>query len=178
MKLFFILLCLSTIILAEDDEAYRFKRNFKFRKIDSTEILPHYRYQLGTSIGAFFAKNGGLQMGAQLGWAPFNAPFYLNIEGNFTQFFPGSSFTGLGGINYEFRIYGAPRFRIIVGALSGVAFIQNQPPLPDITWAAFVDLGTSHGIDENTRLQAIFRPGYLGGQFVFLLQFKISFRFL
>jgi hypothetical protein len=176
MKLLLILLCFATTAFA-DDEAYRYQR-FKFRRIDSTEMYPHYRYQLNVSAGAFFAKNGGLQMGSQFGWAPFTAPFYLMLEGNFTQYFPGSSFTGLGGLNYEFRINGAPKFRIIVGALSGVAFIQNQPPLPDVTWAAFANFGTSHEIDDNTRLQAIFRPGYLGGQFVFLLQFKVSFRFL
>lgn len=173
MKFILIFLFLTAFSATYAD--FEAKKNFQIRKINSVEEIKLPSVQLNVGFGPFFVVNPGVQVSGQLAFRLWSS-LYFGVEGNFTQYYPGSSLIGLGNLWYEFRVYGAPRFRLLLGLAGGYSF-HSQQPLPDSTWAAFFETGVSEEIDEGTSLQGLLRPGYLGGVFAFLLQFKISFRF-
>jgi hypothetical protein len=160
------------------------KKSFK-AKMEQTRTEADYgdtrffRYKTNFLIGVSILNGSGLVMGGQLGYAPFRGtPAYFGPEVNFSLFSPGSILDFLVGGWYEFRVYGAPRLSINLGALGGPAFANSMPGLNSVNLAAFFDACIVQEVNDLVSVRGQFRPGYLAGNFAFMMNFNVSFRFL
>src|SRR5580704_13906014 len=76
-----------------------------------------YPVKLNTTLGMTILHSMALNLGAQLGYAPFSGhSIYLGPEVNYSFFSPGGLLSALGGAWYELRVYGSPRLSVAMGA--------------------------------------------------------------
>jgi hypothetical protein len=136
------------------------------------------RYKLNTLLGVNIVHGSAIVSGMQLGYAPKTAvPLYLGAEFNFSLFSPGSLFSVLIGGWHEFKIRGAPKLSLSLGAVIGPGFTNQLPYLPITPLVGLLDIAISQEIDDFMSVRGQFRPGIVGRYLAFMMNFNVSFRF-
>lgn len=144
---------------------------------DGTD-LKFYRYKFHSMMGINIASGSAFVTGFQMGYAPWRSkPIYFGPDLTFSLFSPGSLFATLAGGWYEFRIQGVPRLNVSLGGFVGPGFPSLLPAMNDTVFVAMAFGAVSQELDDLVSFRAEFRPGILGSDFAFMMNFSLAFRF-
>jgi hypothetical protein len=141
--------------------------------------LKFYRYKLNMMLGVHFFSGTAPMMGGQLGYAFFSGiPFYFGPEISFSLFNGSSLMDFFAGGWFELHLINAPRLSFTLGAVAGPSLASNFSNLPPTNLGAYFDACIVQEFNDLVSFRGQFRPGYLAGNFAFMLNLNVSFRFL
>ncbi len=138
-----------------------------------------YSFKLNTFLGYQVTDASAASLGVQGGFAVSRpTPLFVGPEVSYTLFSEGRLLSFLLGGWYEMRLFGSPRFSVVVGGLGGIGMTDNLVNLKKNVLVAYLDAALSQDVDDLVSLRAQFRPGVVGDYFSFAMNLSVSFRFL
>lgn len=138
-----------------------------------------YRYEFNSYLGTHVADETAIITGGQFGLAPLKRSLlYVGPEVNFSFFSPGSLLQILASAWYEVRIYGAPRLSLTLGVSAGVGLASQMPKYASASAVTYADIGIMQEVSEMATVRGIFRPGFFGGYYSFIMSLGVGFKFL
>ncbi len=136
-----------------------------------------YRYELSSFFGLHVANKSGSVVGAQFGLAPVKRSFtYVGPEVSLSVFHPGSLIEIMGAAWYEIQILGAPRLFLTLGVLAGIGIPSEVVGIESVGPVTYAEFGISQEVSDLALVKGQFRPGYLAGNFAFMMTLGVTFR--
>jgi hypothetical protein len=142
----------------------------------------HYKFKLDADLGLESLNQAGLgvmvstQFTFPIGLGP---NLFVGPEADFMLFNPGSIFSLMGGVVWEFRLQRGSHWSFALGAAGGAAFPYGMTNYPNATtWEACGDISILREIDDLSSLRAVIRAGTVDGFLLVSFRMGVEFRFL
>lgn len=138
-------------------------------------ILSNYRVNtmMGLNVFRGSAFVSAIQVGTNLSRG---SNFYWGPEVDFSLYDSASVLSALAGIWREWRIHEISKLGLSLGLLGGVGFASGLDGVPPTVPVFYFDTSLSQDIDELAVIQAHLRPGMIGRNFAFMMNFSVGFR--